>query len=75
MNLTFLSGVHSNKLTDLPSELADLQQLRVLRVKYNQLTKLPDVLTRMGRLEILELSGNQITALDDKVLTSLNSIR
>lgn len=65
----------SNKLTDLPNELADLQQLRVLRVKYNQLTKLPDVLTKMPRLEVLELSGNQITALDDKILASLNSIR
>ena len=65
----------SNKLTDLPSELAELQQLRVLRVKYNSLTKLPEVLVKMNKLEILELSGNQITALDDKVLTGLHNVR
>ena len=65
----------SNKLTDLPSELAELQQLRVLRVKYNSLTRLPEVLVKMNKLEILELSGNQITTLDDKVLTGLHNVR
>jgi len=64
----------SNKLTDLPDELAELQHLRVLRVKYN-LTKLPEVLVRMNKLEILELSGNQITVVDDKVLSGLSNVR
>ncbi len=65
----------SNKLTDLPDELAELQHLRVLRVKYNNLTKLPEVLVRMNKLEILELSGNQITVVDDKVLSGLSNVR
>ena len=65
----------SNKLTDLPDELAELQHLRVLRVKYNSLTKLPEVLVKMSKLEVLELSGNQITAVDDKVLAGLVNVR
>lgn len=62
-------------MTDLPDELAELQHLRVLRVKYNNLTKLPEVLVRMNKLEILELSGNQITVIDDKVLSGLSNVR
>lgn len=65
----------SNKLSDLPDELAELQQLRVLRVKYNMLTKLPEVLVKMSKLEVLELSGNQITTVDDKVLAGLTNVR
>ena len=65
----------SNKLSDLPDELAELQHLRVLRVKYNSLTKLPEVLMKMSKLEILELSGNQLTAVDDKVLAGLTNVR
>ena len=68
-------AICSNKLTDLPDELAELQHLRVLRVKYNSLTKLPEVLVKMNKLEILELSGNQITAVDDKVLAGLVNVR
>ena len=65
----------SNKLSDLPDELAELQHLRVLRVKYNMLTKLPEVLIKMSKLEVLELSGNQITTVDDKVLAGLTNVR
>lgn len=65
----------SNKLSDLPDELAELQHLRVLRVKYNMLTKLPEVLVKMNKLEVLELSGNQITAVDDTVLAGLVNVR
>ena len=65
----------SNKLSDLPDELAELQHLRVLRVKYNMLTKLPEVLVKMSKLEVLELSGNQITTVDDKVLAGLINVR
>ncbi|KAK9811814.1 hypothetical protein WJX72_010643 [[Myrmecia] bisecta] len=65
----------SNQLTDLPSDLSELQHLRVIRLKYNSLVKLPDVLTRLPRLEILELSGNQITSLDDAVLCHLQNVR
>lgn len=65
----------SNKLSDLPDELAELQHLRVLRVKYNMLTKLPEMLVKMSKLEVLELSGNQITTVDDKVLAGLINVR
>lgn len=65
----------SNKLSDLPDELAELQHLRVLRVKYNMLTKLPEVLVKMSKLEVLELSGNQITTVDDRVLAGLINVR
>ena len=48
----------SNKLLDLPDELAELQQLRVLRCKYNSLARLPAVLSQLPLLETLVLPGN-----------------
>ena len=48
----------SNKLVDLPDELAELQQLRVLRCKYNSLARLPAVLSQLPLLETLVLAGS-----------------
>ena len=65
----------SNKLSDLPAEIGELQQLRVVRLKYNNLTRIPEVLTKLPALKVVELSGNQITTLDDAVLSKLENVR
>ena len=43
----------SNKLVDLPDELAELGQLHTLRCKYNLLQRLPAVLARLPLLTTL----------------------
>lgn len=43
----------SNKLEDLPDELAELGQLHTLRCKYNLLQRLPAVLARLPLLATL----------------------
>ena len=63
-SLSLLHGVklfmpRSNKLVDLPDELAELQQLRVLRCKYNSLARLPAVLSQLPLLETLVLAGTR----------------
>lgn len=68
-------AVCSNKLTDLPPELARLEKLRVVRLKYNSFVRVPEVLTRLPALEVLELSGNQLSSWEDKVLAALKSLR
>ena len=45
----------SNKLVDLPDELAELGQLHTLRCKYNLLQRLPAVLARLPLLTTLVL--------------------
>jgi len=58
---------HSNNLTDLPDDISQLQQIRVLRLKYNQLKRVPSTITRLSQLMVLELSGNQVTRLDSNI--------
>ena len=65
----------SNRLTALPEDLAELAQLRVLRLKYNALAALPPVLAALPRLATLELSGNQCEVLDADVLAQLTALR
>jgi hypothetical protein len=48
-----VSPARSNKLADLPEELAELRKLRVLHCKYNALTCVPAVLARLPLLETL----------------------
>eukprot|EP00775_Hariotina_reticulata_P013287 gene13287-13418_t len=66
----------SNNLTDLPDDISQLQQIRVLRLKYNQFKRVPSTITRLPQLMVLELSGNQVIRLDSNIakLTSLKEL-
>ena len=73
-----LTGQHllcSNKLTELPLELSDLKQIRVIRLKYNNLVRLPELLPSWQRLEVVDLCGNQLVNVDPVILARLNSVR
>lgn len=57
----------SNGLASLPVDLADLGQLRVLKVKYNALTDVPDVVFDLAQLQTLDVAGNQIALVSENV--------
>jgi Leucine-rich repeat (LRR) protein len=54
-------------LTELPSSIGQLDQLRVLEVSNNQLTVLPDSLGLLSRLFSLSASHNKLTALPESL--------
>ena len=55
--------VNANKLTELPSEIGDLKELRGLNVSDNQLVCLPTSIQKLNTLNILYLHKNNLTEL------------
>lgn len=62
------------KLTSLPSELADCQNLRVLDLSKNKLDSLGPLLLQLKHLEVLHLSKNQFRSIP-QVLMQLPQLR
>ena len=64
-------------LTEIPSEIVQLAQLRRLRLDGNQLTSLPSVIGQLTNLQGLQLDGNQLTSLPSEIgqLTNLQGLR
>ena len=56
--------LRSNQLTDLPDELAELRNIRNIRLNYNKFEHIPKVLTKLKRLTKLELGGNLLRDVD-----------
>ena len=70
-------GGVSEKLTQIPAEVFELEQLEVLDLINNSLTSIPDSITRLQNLTELYLGFNQLTVLPDSIsqlqnLTVLN---
>ncbi|MBE8985692.1 COR domain-containing protein [Nostoc sp. LEGE 12450] len=55
------------KLTEIPTEVFELEWLEVLNLSHNQLTTLPEAIARLQKLTSLSLSGNQLTALPEVI--------
>jgi leucine-rich repeat protein SHOC2 len=68
--------VNQNKLTQLPSSLSRLVNLRTLNLTDNQLERLPDDIGKLRKLQILSLTNNQLTALPTSIgqLDSLSKL-
>lgn len=49
-----------NKITKLPAQIAQLQQLQHLDLSSNQLSALPDALAELPRLQHLDMSNNKL---------------
>ena len=62
-------------LTALPTEIAQLTNLKQLRLSGNQLTALPAEIAQLTNLQTLWLSRNQLTALPPEIgqLTNLQT--
>jgi len=55
------------QLTQIPLEVFELEQLKVLKLSNNALTSIPDSISRLQNLTELYLGGNQLTNLPDSI--------
>ncbi len=64
------------KLTEIPTELWELEQLEVLNLSRNQLTTIPESITKLTNLTQLDLSRNQLTSIPESItkLTNLTQL-
>lgn len=59
------SGIGANCLTELPSALFQLTELRFLIVRGNCLTTLQDEIGRLRQLQLLDIGNNRLSTLPD----------
>ncbi len=64
------------KLTEIPTEVWELEQLEVLNLSINKLTTIPESITKLTKLTRLYLSGNQLTTIPESItkLTNLTEL-
>jgi leucine-rich repeat protein SHOC2 len=51
--------LYSNRIQQLPSEIGNLVNLKVLALSENSLTTLPDTMDRLVQLKVLDLRHNK----------------
>jgi internalin A len=66
----------SNSLTEIPTEVFELEWLETLSLWNNQLTSVPESITRLSNLSTLDLGGNQLTSVPESItrLTNLSTL-
>ncbi len=66
----------SNSLTEIPTEVFDLEWLETLYLIDNQLTSVAESITRLTNLSTLDLGGNQLTSVPESItnLTNLSTL-
>jgi Leucine-rich repeat (LRR) protein len=62
------------KLTEVPTEVFQLQNLTGLNLSGNQIVKIPDAISQLQNLTGLNLSGNQIVKIPDAISQLQNLI-
>ncbi|KAI7887221.1 L domain-like protein [Lichtheimia hyalospora FSU 10163] len=67
--------ISRNRLTQLPSNLAMLNYLKILNVSANRLATVPTVLYNLGQLEVLNLSQNLITEIPSEMAIRLRRLK
>ncbi len=68
LNLSNWRKSETQKLTSLPSEIFELEQLEVLDLSGNLLTALPEAITNLKNLTALYLSRNYLTTLPEAII-------
>ncbi|WLQ15536.1 hypothetical protein O5O45_06335 [Hahella aquimaris] len=68
--------LNDNKLTDLPSSLTNLTNLKKLYLFKNEFTEIPEVVFELPGLEKMSITFNRISHISDKInnLSSLKSL-
>ncbi|MEH2179317.1 COR domain-containing protein [Nostoc sp.] len=61
-------GDDKEKLTEIPTEVFELEWLEVLNLSGNILTTLPEAITRLQHLTTLYLSDNELTTLPEAII-------
>jgi internalin A len=64
-----------SQLPSLPSEVANLTNLTILRLDRNQLTRLPPEIANLTNLILLDLSSNQLTSFPPEIADLTNLLR
>ena len=60
LDLSSISSRDDENLTEIPTEVWELEQLEVLNLSGNQLTTIPESITKLTNLTRLGLSNNQL---------------
>ncbi|NEP88726.1 MAG: GTPase [Okeania sp. SIO2C2] len=76
LDLSSLFSKDNEKLTEIPTEVLELEQLEVLNLKFNQLTRIPESISKLTNLIELNLSGNQLKSIPKSIsrLTNLTKL-
>ncbi|NEQ38623.1 MAG: GTPase [Okeania sp. SIO3I5] len=68
----YYSSRDDEKLTEIPTEVWELEQLEVLNLNRNQLTTLPESISKLTNLTRLYLRDNQLTTLPESICKLTN---
>ncbi|KAH3694443.1 leucine-rich repeat-containing protein 40-like [Dreissena polymorpha] len=71
--LTFLD-LRNNLLTDLPSDMSSLKELREIILSFNRFTKLPSVVYSLPKLEILFANDNKLGSIEADGINRLSCL-
>ena len=63
----YILNLSREKLTEVPSSIFTLKNLRILDLSHNRIKKIPEGLTAMNLLNGLDLSNNKITVLPGSI--------
>lgn len=58
----------NNDISDLPDDMASLQNMRILFLSNNQFERIPAILARCPKLEMISFKSNNLVTVDEDVL-------
>lgn len=61
-------------ITELPEELFELKQLKILSLDHNEIWEIPNAITQLSALEVLDLSHNQLVSIP-KIIDELPNLK
>ncbi len=69
--------LHNKKLAEIPQEIFNLKNLKVLDLSKNKIQEIPSAIAKLTQLEVLDLSKNKIETFNKEIgqLTNLKILR
>ena len=65
---------YAGKLTEIPTEIFELQQLESLNLSWNRITEIPEQIAQLHNLKSLNLMGNRLTEIPELIANLPNLI-